>query len=362
MSNAIVKKQSNRLLFLDLLKFLSISYIFIYHFICDFDQIHHMIDLSFINSFCLKPNFNMGIIANVLFIIISGASLGMSQDKKKDLKPSVKSIFTFYKKRAIRILIPYYIVYVTFYIYIALYNHVLKIFTYLRPIDYLWNVFAMDGYASVWGFSSAYLNVGEWFLGCIVICYLFFPLLYYLNKKFKYITFVLMTVFVVYQLTINKYTPNFHLNAYYQIYNFYLGIFLSDFDLIKKIDFKYHIIFIIAIVFCYNANFLLPYMLLAQSFISLFIYIIFYHIERFIKAKQITTFLTKFSIISYEFFLVHHFVISQQNFILNKETVTATETIHYFFTDILWVIALSIIFHRIIEFVISFITRNKKTA
>ena len=164
MANTNIKTKTNRLLFLDLLKFLSISYIFIYHFICDIDEVHHMIDLRNITYLCLKPNFNLGIISTTLFVIISGSSLAMSQDKKNVLKINIKSIFDFYKKRALRILLPYYIVYITFYIYIASYNHVLKIFTNLSPTDYIWNIFAMDGYASIWGFTTAYLNVGEWFL------------------------------------------------------------------------------------------------------------------------------------------------------------------------------------------------------
>lgn len=347
MSNIQTKTKTNRLLFLDMLKFLSISYIFIYHFICDIDELHHMINLSNITHLCLKPNFNLGIIATTLFVIISGSSLSISQDKKNNIKLNIKSIVDFYKKRAIRILLPYYIVYVAFYIYIATYNHVLKIFTNLSPIDYLWNILAMDGYASIWGFSTAYLNVGEWFLGCIIICYLFFPLLYYLNKNFKYITFVLMTIYIIITLNINKSTPNFNLNAYYQIYNFYVGIFLSDFMFIDKIDFKYHILFIISIILSYITTTMSNYFLLIQTYICICLYIIFYHLEKFLQNASIKSFLTKFSVISYEFFLVHHFVISQANYIINKTEVYEREAIHIFITDLLWIIALSIMFHTI---------------
>ena len=347
------ERKIKRLLFLDLLKFLSISYIFIYHFICDIDELHHMIDLSFITNFCLKPNFNLGVIATNLFVIISGSSLAISQDRNSDFTLNVKNIISFYKKRVIRILIPYYVVYIVFYIYLALYNHVFRIFTNLAPIDYLWNIFAMDGYASIWGYHTAYLNVGEWFLGCIIICYLFFPLLYFLNKKYKYPTFIIMTIYAIYQLTANTWTANFNLSAYYQIYNFYLGIFLSDFLLIKKIDFKFHILFMIGIVFLYTSNILLPYMLLWQTIICFFIYIIFYHLEKFLHGNVIQSFLTKFSTISYEFFLVHHFVITQTNYIINKVTVTTTEALHIFFNDLLWVVALAIFFHCLVKNILS---------
>lgn len=357
MSNTITSKKTNRILFLDLIKFLSISYIFIYHFICDVDTLHSMIDLSFITNLCLKPNFNMGVIATNLFVIISGATLAMSQDKSK-FDFNAKSIINFYKKRIMRILIPYYIVYIIFYIYLALYNHVIRLFTNLNPVDYIWNIFAMDGYASIWGYQTAYLNVGEWFLGCIIICYVFFPLLYFLNKKIKYITFIILTAIEVYILYTNQFTPNFNLSAYYQIYNFYMGIFLSDLLLVKKIDFKFHIIFIAGIIYAYMATTVLPLMLLIQTIICVFIYIIFYHTEKVLQNDNMTSFLTKFSTISYEFFLVHHFVISQADYIINKESITITEATHIFFTDLLWIICLSMIFHSLVKLTMKIYNRK----
>ena len=358
MTNKRIKTKTTRLLFLDMLKLLSITYIFVYHFIRDIGELHQMIDLSDITNLFVKPNFNLGLIATTLFVIISGSSLAISHDKKNDLKLNFKSILSFYKNRAIRILIPYYVVYVAFYIYLALYNHVLKIFTNLSPIDYIWNIFAMDGYASIYGFNTAYLNVGEWFMGCIVICYLLFPILYYFNKKYKYITYVLMTIYIIITLSINKFTPNFNLSAFYQIYNFYMGIFLSNFIYIDKIDFKYHILFIIGIIISYISSPMSAYVLFINTYICVFIYIIFYHLEKYLQNNNIKTFLTYFSMISYEFFLVHHFVISQANFIINKTQVFGKEAIHIFVTDLLWVLSLSILFHIISTKIIKLIIKK----
>ena len=55
----------------------------------------------------------------------------------------------------------------------------------------------IDEYLSANGIGTFSLGVGEWFLGCIILCYLVYPFLYRAHKKNKVLTFVIMTTYYI---------------------------------------------------------------------------------------------------------------------------------------------------------------------
>lgn len=114
---------------------------------------------QYYNNF-LAFHFNAGV---YVFLLISGFIFG----QRKITKP-----FEFYKKRFIRILIPYYIL-------IVLYTIIYIIFfkSEISTIDILTNFFCVQ-----WFFGGI-SNTGHlWYITCILICYLITPLL----QKFLY--------------------------------------------------------------------------------------------------------------------------------------------------------------------------------
>ena len=56
----------------------------------------------------------------------------------------------------------------------------------------------MDEYFAAGGVSTFTLGVGEWFLGCIMICYLVFPIIHYLDKYSSFVFFLIFTAYYVY--------------------------------------------------------------------------------------------------------------------------------------------------------------------
>lgn len=101
-----------------------------------------------------------------LFFIISGAALMYVYDEKCELK-------SFYKKRFFSIYPMFWIAYAVAFLY-RFYQH--KGVNNSAPkINMLLTVIGFDGYLSE-NIQTFYI-LGEWFLGCIILVYILFPLL-----------------------------------------------------------------------------------------------------------------------------------------------------------------------------------------
>lgn len=111
-------------------------------------------------------NGSMGHIGVSLFFILAGASLMYVYSDKLELKD-------YFKKRFLAIFPLYWTVYSAFFCYFYLLTRKLP---FDRP---LWTVLltlvGMDGYLDC--LIHNYYLVGEWFVGCILLVYLCFPLL-----------------------------------------------------------------------------------------------------------------------------------------------------------------------------------------
>lgn len=115
-----------------------------------------------------------GSIGVSLFVILSGASLMASS------KGSFTSL-GFYKKRLLAIFPLFYVTYLAILLFYAvLYSKVP--FSCKNPLAFLLTIVGMDGFL-VYTIKNYYL-IGEWFLGFIVIMYLFYPVVRYrINRQ-----------------------------------------------------------------------------------------------------------------------------------------------------------------------------------
>ena len=99
------------------------------------------------------------------FLFLSGIGLYYSFQKHGE------QVFPFYKKRLIRILFPYFLLCTPYYIYLSFFKH--KELSFLKCITQI--AFVTDNL------------ITTWYIPCILVCYLFFPLLYYIqNKEFHF--------------------------------------------------------------------------------------------------------------------------------------------------------------------------------
>ncbi len=178
-------------------------------------------------------NMNFPAIGVGLFLMLSGGGLMMSSKKKADF-----SLKDFYKGRFLRILIPFYISYILYSIYLALIGFEFPVYfeslTGVKPspLCFLFTLLGMDGYLSIFNIPTYTLMLGEWFLGCLIPMYIVFPLLRRCILKNKYLTLGIATIYYIIALATYKYMPWSDVPSYnnfgIKIYDFILGMFLVE--------------------------------------------------------------------------------------------------------------------------------------
>ncbi|MBQ5425719.1 MAG: acyltransferase [Pseudobutyrivibrio sp.] len=206
-----------RIIGLDILRDIGVIFIFFYHFFVEYIVTAHGEDVSFLNL-----NFFFNILArpaSLFLFIISGYAL--MYNKEDSL-----SLGKYYIRRIKSLFIPFYVTYTLMFVICFLVNHEapgknlpLKLFG--------WTLIGMDGVKQIT--EANFYLVGEWFMSCIVICYLLFPLLAKLLRKFKYITLAVLLIWYVIILFFYNpfdYTPL--MNPLFIIVYFYLGMFLHE--------------------------------------------------------------------------------------------------------------------------------------
>ena len=249
-----------------------------------------------------------------LFFMISGAGLMLSTKDREHL-----DLKEYYKKRFFRILVPFYLVYVLYLItFICLTGETLSSIYGERnahPLSIIFTLLGMDSYLSSFGMPTFALGLGEWFLGALVLMYIIFPLLRWALLKNKWITLGIACVYyivilVTYPMMSYAATNPGYVNFTVKVFDFFLGMFLILFvDKFKKsvclgIGLPVFLFFLICPV-------KLPIddsVMILLQITSLFL--IFLGLEGlFDKMPRFNKFVSFLCKYTYEFFLVHHFII-----------------------------------------------------
>ena len=321
-------------------------------------MIHPMHNLKLIGDVTIRPNMHFAMIACGLFILISGATITYS-NINRDIK-----VIEFYKKRLLRVLIPFYVAYIIYFIIKVITLKNIHIYGGVPKWNIIWTICGMDEYLNAAGFKTFSLGIGEWFLGCIILCYLVYPFLYRVHKKNPIITFVVMTsCYIVLNLNYTRlgFVIPSHMNFLSQVYNFYLGIVLariaytildndSNNGRVKLYGSKWLLILTIPILlffYFYKSIINIPDNF-KTTLVVLSIAISFYLLEEKIAENKVICKITNyFNNISYEFFLVHHFVIYQIDYMVNYRRVSGVETLTIIILDFILTIIIAIIVKRI---------------
>ena len=326
----------NRYYFIDLIKIVSIFIIFVTHYLMDIGLLHNMFDVNKMYSFIDRPNIHLGMLACSLFIICSGFGLSVYSEKKYNGNINHTNILSFYKNRLSRVLIPFYISYLVYFIISATNLGTIFMFGGLPKWKIIYTIFGIDEYVSANGIKTFSLGVGEWYLGCLILCYLAFPLIYNLSKKMPKITFCLMTIyFLITPLFINNFFIVPHMNFLIQIYNFYLGILLYNSGILNN---KNRLLFVLSLVlilfiYIYPTKINIYYIFIC-SFCSICCFILYSFFEKYlVESNGFKLFITIFNKYSYEFFLCHHFVIYQVNYLLKYRLLSKFEFVYLFLID-----------------------------
>ncbi|WP_223959429.1 acyltransferase family protein [Paraburkholderia sabiae] len=164
-------KSSDRVLFLDVIRVVSLLLIICYHFDAGINDVHPGVPL--VGSLVIFRQ-SIGDLGVALFIMLSGTALMLPSG-------SAFSVVTFFKKRILAIYPSYWICYLT----------VSVVLFYMRGAaqgrseywKFILTFFAIDGYLGAIVQNDYYL-IGEWFIGFILVMYLIFPVLRVAANKF----------------------------------------------------------------------------------------------------------------------------------------------------------------------------------
>ena len=336
-----------RIVSLDVLKALAIMLIFFYHIVVDVYILNPMFNLKFFMDIVDTNWINLIMVAVALFVTISGITTYM---RHKDTK-----WYDFYKNRFNKILIPFYIVYVMYFIIKSVTFHTYRFFGGVNRLNIIWTILGMDEYIKNYGLNTFSLGIGEWFLGCIIICYLLFPLLVNLYRKYKIFFLIIINIYIVLLCIFNNnLNPPIHMNILYQIYFFSIGIFIGDFyetiDSLRKRLNIYGIVFTIIFLILLYLQILFNRYNIYINVIFLTIFIIYtfmsyfeHGFEKIKKVDYINKAFNFFTNISYEFFLIHHFVIYEISYLVGYKKLRGYEMLLYFIIAFLITILLSYI-------------------
>lgn len=296
--------------FMNILRVLSMCAIVFYHMLITL-YIYGIRQIDSIRFLFENANMHIAKIGVCLFFMLSGCGLMLSHRSSFNLKD-------FYIKRFFKILLPFYIVYAFYFLFllatgqISMYNSFAG--KNLKPYSFIFTLLGMDAYLDSFGIPTCSLGIGEWFLGCLILIYVLYPLLRWAMNKNKYITLLLFTVY--YGLIIYFYSriPLFngvpmYTNLCIKIYDFVLGMFLSFF-LEKRYKWEAPVGLAIILIFIICPvqlpgidSFLIPIQ-------SLNIFLIFKAIDGlFSKTDKLMKVVNILAGISYEYFLIHHVVI-----------------------------------------------------
>lgn len=344
----MLSSKKSRIYCFDLLKIISIMIVFFHHIMMDLYIVHPMYNLKILEVLILRPNMNLGMIACGMFILISGATLAL---KGKEEEP-----ISFYKKRFIRLLIPFYIAYIIYFIIRVINARSLLIFNDIPLYRFIFTICGVDEYLAANGIRTFSLGIGEWFLGCIMFCYVAYPFLFKFHKKYPIILFIIMTTFNIF---INIFYGKFnltipsHMNFFCQIYNFYLGMILIDKNFLTKIK-KWFLIFTVPIIlFFYFYKTLLS---MPDNFkttiVLISLFITFYLLEKYIaNIKYMPKIVDFFNGISLEIYLVHHFIIYQVDYMLGYRNLRGYEALTVILFDLIMTILVAIFVNKIDKFI-----------
>ena len=193
---------------IDFIRALSALGIVLFHFYCHTPEGLPRLFYSFANGSIGNTIVNV-------FFIVSGYSLYLNNSRITDLK-------RFYIKRFKAIFPTFYLCFIVAYVYWAIRTH--DPFYGGHPVKLLLTVFGVDGYFSYLG--PNYYQLGEWFLGAIIILYVIYPLILWIFNRSQLICLAVSaalyaTVFIpgIYKIAIE-------MNLFCCLISFVAGMFL----------------------------------------------------------------------------------------------------------------------------------------
>lgn len=314
--------------FLDLLRIFALASIILFHFVEE--QQAQGTFLFYNKGITLSnPNVHIATMGVSLFFMISGA--GLMASSRQDFCPK-----DYYLKRFLRIYIPFYIAYAG---YLAYYLLRLRHFPWtekIAPWKFLFTLTATDEYANLHGITTFSLGIGEWFLGCLILIYLLFPLLRFCMIKNCRLTMAAATALYVLLVCNYRFAMPVHMNFLLKLYEFLLGMFMIR--CCKRLHnpaIPLVSLLVILLFLCFPKTLPLPEAFRITLF-SAALFLAAAYLEpllgRAVFLQKTLSFLCAYS---YELYLVHHAVIYQCGECFRGRQYTLPEIMLIFLMELL---------------------------
>lgn len=343
--------KSNRIKYFDLLRIFSFATVIYCHMLMQLN-LSGIWPASLTYPMMANDNMHIGMVVVGIFFMLSGASLMLSTNNKFEVK-------NFYKKRLFHLLIPFYVVEVLIFLYRTFIAHDIGL-TFNSSVPawrFIFTIFGMDEWVISLGLRTYTMGIGEWFLGCLVVLYILFPLFRFFMKKNRFAFMGVMTVIYVLLVIFYPFKTEVHLSIFFKGYEFIIGMFLMTF---KKFDWKCLLVaipVILAFIFC-------PFVIPVKKAFEITILCT----SVFIAVSFIEPYLTRFSwkkvtLISnftYPVYLVHHQVIYIMTPVLKPYVGSRKSIILMFALEMLVIIAIALFVDFASKKITKFVFREKK--
>lgn len=235
----------------------------------------------------------MGPIGVGLYLQISGAALTYNYNG---------NVIQFYKKRVKALMVPFYIAYVM----VLFFNFIVGV----KPADipiwkYIYTLLGMDGFLSYR--TSTFYLIGEWFLGLIVICYIFFPLYNVCVKKIPWTFLTGVGITFLYNITVYQYKIPMLWNPLILTPYFVLGIYFMEY-IYQHIHAEIFFAALLGVYACYCSIFANMNDILVGTFL---LFIVIFMLGKFVEKSRVRRVVEVLSKYSYGIILFHHVVINR---------------------------------------------------
>lgn len=306
--------KKERLFYLDFVRAFAVIFILIHHFNTSLSELEIKTDNLFFPHIGYT---DMGRFGVSLFFIISGASLMLTYAKDFHLKQ-------YFTKRFFAIFPMYWLAYLCGFLFLFYTRGKMK--GGVPTWKFVFTLFGMDGYLN--NATSTFYILGEWFLGCIILFYVLFPILRYTVLKFPILTLCCVSCIYIFLILFRPTDFPIYLerDLLSRMLEIVIGMIFIQY--IKKVEWWQALILggvFIGTLFCNPTNQSTLMVLIMATGVSLFGVLVYIgQVIRYERIKAACSYISKYS---YAIFLVHHVV--ERDLIMKRftgETLNKVET------------------------------------
>lgn len=337
----------NRVYSMDFIRAIATLFIFTFHF----DMGSPESPLRIYSSNIFFHNIDMGSMGVTLFFILSGCGLMYSQRNRQF------SLKAYYINRFWAIFPPFWISYV--FCRLLFETFIPHLFDSVPKRYYFLTLIGMDSFLSYK--LPNFAMIGEWFLGCIIIIYIMYPLLRICVIKWPYLT--LLFSFILHEV-LRFYYP-FEIsplwNPLVRVVEFVFGMFFAQLILDKSLNFSpkqstvISAFSLIILCFLFFADYsklniwVMDVILICGIFLFFFLFEVGKHFS-LSPIKKVVDFISHYS---FNIFLVHHPIEMLFAAYFRTQTLSTLHLICVYLYYVLLIILLGIFLQKITENVVN---------